>query len=242
MRKGNTLRKQVGNHLPLFEITPFSLQDFPDMVSCILWFGGCNLRCYYCHNPELVLGKLPKLEIEEVEKFLLARKGLLDGVVLSGGESTLFKRLPEFARFLKDLSYQVKVDTNGTNPEMILTMLKDGVVDYIALDYKAPKEKYFNVTQRNFYKKFTETLNLLCKSELTFEVRTTVHTDLLNEEDINTIIRDLESRDFKGNYYVQEYRHAQTLGRISQMRRAFDITRIKSPSDFKIAFRNFSID
>ncbi len=158
------------------------------------------MRCAYCHNPELVNGTLKKLPIGQVRNFLESRAGLLDGVVLSGGECTLCPALPAFTRYLRKLGYKVKLDTNGTNPVMLEGLLREGQIDYVALDYKAPAGKYFRITGHNETGCFHESLTLLCHSHVPFEVRTTVHTDLLTVADINAIIGDLEERKFTGTY------------------------------------------
>lgn len=97
----NVLNKKI-----IYNISPFTLLDFPDKTACILWFAGCNMRCAYCYNPDIVLGK-GKKTIKEALNFIKTRKGLLDGVVLSGGECTLYKELPEIAREIKKMGFLV---------------------------------------------------------------------------------------------------------------------------------------
>lgn len=232
------------NNINLFicDITPFTLQDFPDHTACILWFGGCNMRCVYCHNPDLALGKKNKLPWNDIYKFLQQRKNLLDGVVLSGGECTNCPKLLEFIKILKDLGYKVKIDTNGLKPEILYKLAETSNVDFIALDYKAPKEKFVAVTGKNKFEIFRRSLQFLCKSSIDFEVRTTVHTDLLNEKDIFSIIEDLDEQGFKGNYYIQNFQPTEKImGDLpDKQKNKLDISLIKKPKNFKLLFRNFS--
>lgn len=225
---------------PIVDITPFSLLDFPDLISCILWFWGCNFRCQYCHNPELVIGTCNVLQQSDIERFLISRQGLLDGVVLSGGECTMYDNLPELLCYIKSLGFKVKIDTNGTNPQMLDDILYRHLVDYIALDYKAPAKKYRTITQNADFDKVSESLGVLCKflDCATIEVRTTVHTDLLDADDVNEIINDLLTRGFTGIYCIQQYQHRPTLGKMQKMQRKFDKIKVNDSKQFRIIFRN----
>ena len=117
-----------------------SLLDFPEKIAAIVFTMGCNFRCGYCHNPELINGEA---KIEEVFEFLKTRQGKLDGVVITGGEPCLQKDLPEFIKQVKELGFAVKLDTNGSFPEMLEKVLPD--LDYVAMDIKAPLEKYSQI-------------------------------------------------------------------------------------------------
>lgn len=225
--------------LPITSITPFTFQDYPEHTACILWFSGCNMACGYCHNPELVKGELRKLPEETVFRFLTSRSGLLDGVVLSGGECTLCPALPMFISQLKVLGYKVKVDTNGTNPDMLKRLLDERLVDYIALDFKAPEAKFTQVTGfKKDFEVFHRSLVMLCKALIPVEIRTTVHADLLDEEDINAMTALLEEYGFKGTYAVQKFRPGKTLGDLQAPQKSFDPAKISSTS-FALSLRNF---
>jgi pyruvate formate lyase activating enzyme len=224
--------------LPITGITPFTFQDYPEHTACILWFSGCNMACGYCHNPELVRGELRKLPPEQVMAFLESRCGLLDGVVFSGGECTLTPALPEFAAYLKSLGYKVKIDTNGTNPDMLAQMLDAGLIDNVALDFKAPPDVFFSITGYPNYAAFERSLALLVSSGVGLEVRTTVHADLLGVEDINTILHLLEEAGFTGTYCLQNFRPGDTLGNVAAPTRCFDSYRLNTPS-FSLALRGF---
>lgn len=118
-----------------WRIAKTSLLDFPDKISAIVFTAGCNFRCGYCHNPELINSIAP---VQDVFEFLKTRVGRLDGVVITGGEPCLQKDLPEFIKKIKSLGFAVKLDTNGSFPEMLAKVLPD--IDYIAMDIKAPLE------------------------------------------------------------------------------------------------------
>jgi len=216
--------------------------DFPDQTACVIWFTGCNMRCGYCHNPQIVKGK-GRGTVEDVMKFLHKRLGLLDGVVLSGGEASSYPALGEFIQTIKALGYAIKLDTNGLRPDMIREFLEKGFLDYIALDYKAPSHKFKKITGVEKFEKFSETLDLLChQSRIPFEVRTTVHTGLMNVGDIVEIINDLELRKYEGTYSIQNFRADNgrpTLGLLPPQTRTLDIKAIPKARNFDIQFRNF---
>ncbi|MDE2335897.1 MAG: anaerobic ribonucleoside-triphosphate reductase activating protein [Alphaproteobacteria bacterium] len=229
--------------LPIYALTPFTLLDFPDKAACIVWFSGCNMRCGYCHNPEIVRGGKGKYAAEDALSFLEKRRGLLDGVVLSGGEATLYKGIIRFTEAVKSLGYAVKLDTNGTRPDTIRILLEKKLLDYIALDYKAPKSAYRKVTRTDLFTPFTETLRLLLRQgDVPFEVRTTAHSALLDAEDINAVTADLARKGYRGVYYVQNYvnnGNARVLGNLAPQAQPIDTGTLSLPADFTLAFRNF---
>lgn len=200
------------------------------------------MRCSYCHNPQIVKGK-GRGDVGQVLDFLKKRQGLLDGVVLSGGEASAYPGLPDFIRQVKTLGYAVKLDTNGLRPDIIEEFLIQGFLDYIALDYKAPPHKFKKVTGVDKYGEFTKTLDLLCAQEtVPFEVRTTVHTDLMDEEDISDIIRDLENRGYQGRHAIQNFTHSDdrpTLGFMRKQERVLNTEILYVPTNFTLEFRNF---
>lgn len=228
--------------LPVYSVTPFTMLDFPGRTACIIWFSGCNMRCPYCHNPQIVKGK-GRADIGLVLDFLKRRQGLLDGVVLSGGEASAYPGLPAFIDQLKSLGYAVKLDTNGLRPDIIENFLAKEVLDYIALDYKAPLEKFKKVTGTDKYRLFTQTLEVLCRqNKVPFEIRTTVHTDLMDERDVQSIVDDLQRRGYRGVYAIQNFVHSDdrpTLGAIQDQKRILDTELIKSPESIQLTFRNF---
>jgi pyruvate formate lyase activating enzyme len=121
-----------------------SLIDFPDKVSAVVFLQGCNFRCPFCHNPELVLGARFQEPLDEAEffAFLNKRKHQLDGIVISGGEPTVHADLPDFIRLIRAYGYAIKIDTNGSNPEMLGGMIREGLLDFIAMDLKGDPDRY----------------------------------------------------------------------------------------------------
>lgn len=149
-----------------------STVDYPKKLAAVIFTAGCNYRCFYCHN-RAILDYPPLLDEAEVSAFLEKRAGLLDGIVLSGGEPTLQKDLSWWLNRAKQLGYAVKLDTNGSRPEVLSSLLGAGFVDYVAMDYKAPFEKYPSICFAPS-KGVRESLDLLLSSGVEFELRTTV--------------------------------------------------------------------
>lgn len=189
---------------PIYDITPFTLLDYPDKTACIIWYAGCNMRCGYCYNPDIVLGK-GKISVDEVLQFLRNRKGLLDGVVMSGGECTMHPSLIDFALEVKALGMQVKIDTNGSRPEVLKKLYENDALDYVALDFKATPQKFQSITQSNLFSPFEKSLSFLIHNQIPFEVRTTVHSKQLSSEDIYSMRAFLETKGYKGTYYLQHF-------------------------------------
>ncbi|MGE3613975.1 MAG: anaerobic ribonucleoside-triphosphate reductase activating protein, partial [Sulfurimonas sp.] len=135
-RENNSLSAKV-----IYDLTTFTHVDYPDHLSCIVWFSGCNMRCDYCYNKDIVFAKDGKYSYDDILDFLKTRVGLLEAVVLSGGEATSHELLP-FCREIKKLGFKIKLDTNGTNFSTIKELLDANLLDYVALDYKAPKDKF----------------------------------------------------------------------------------------------------
>lgn len=198
----------------LYDITPFTLLDFPDTPAAIFWFAGCNLRCVYCYNPDIVFGSA-RIDEEEALSFLRKRQGLLEGVVLSGGECTTYPNILSFCRSIKALGYTIKLDTNGMLKRVINALLAENLIDYVALDYKAPEAKMGEICGNGSEKHFWECYDLLHQSNVLFEVRTTFHPDLLSEEDIIQTSRSLKERGYIGEYFLQLFQSGvQTIGNI----------------------------
>lgn len=187
---------------PLYDISPFTLLDYPNKAACIFWFVGCNMRCLYCYNPEIVLGK-GKISMEKAEEFLRSRKGLLQAVVFSGGECTMHPDMKELVRIAKKLGYLIKIDTNGARPNVIKKLIDESLLDYVALDFKGIGQKFNEITVNESFRAFEETFLLLRNSNIDFEVRTTIHSTLLSKMDINSMICYLESMGYNRNYYLQ---------------------------------------
>lgn len=146
--------------------------DFPGVLSMVLFTPGCNFDCYYCHNRQL-LDDPELLPQQEITDFLEKRIGLIDGVVISGGEPTMQKDLHVFLRYLKNLGYKVKLDTNGSNPQIIKSLLDDGLVDFVAVDYKTLIEDYEKLCGMSGGNT-AETFRHIMESDVDYELRTTV--------------------------------------------------------------------
>lgn len=156
-------------------IVKSSLIDYPGKIATVLFVPGCNYNCFYCHNRGLIEEITDILDLDEINEFLQKRQGLIDAIVISGGEPTLHDDLPIFFKSLKKLGYLTKLDSNGSNPEMISTLIEQGHVDYFAIDYKAPMVKYPLYCGDNSNAiKVLESIQLLLNNHCQFEVRTTV--------------------------------------------------------------------
>lgn len=164
----------------------FSLIDYPERISGIAFTQGCNLRCPYCHNPALVdparFGQC--IAEEEILSFFRARKGKLDAVVITGGEPCLQPDLADFATLLKEMGYLVKIDTNGSRPDVLQQLIARGVVDYFAMDVKAPLEKYAEVARTQIDTALvSKSISIIIASGVDHEFRTTIPGSLLNRQD-----------------------------------------------------------
>lgn len=189
-----------------------SLIDYPEKISAIIFTQGCNFKCPYCHNPELISGK-QQTGIDEVQilNFLASRQGKLDGVVITGGEPTLHKDLPEFIKQIKILGFSVKLDTNGTNPEMLESLIHENLIDYVAMDIKAPIEKYKEIVCADVNTdNILKSIDILKKSDIDYEFRTTVIKSQLLTEDFENIGKLIKNSE---KYYLQRFVPTKTLNK-----------------------------
>lgn len=176
--------------------------DYPEKIACIVFTTGCNFRCGYCHNPELFKSELV-LTVPAFFDFLKSRKGKLDGVVITGGEPTLQNGLEDFIKEIKNLEFLVKLDTNGTNPKILEYLLNLNLLNYVAMDIKAPLDKYKKITNVDFdIQKIKDSINLIKNSEIDYEFRTTVVKSQLSFEDFKSIGMLLEGAK---KYYLQKF-------------------------------------
>jgi pyruvate formate lyase activating enzyme len=167
-----------------------SLIDYPGRIAAVLFTQGCNFRCPYCHNPELVdparYGEV--LSVEEVLAYLEKRRGKLDAVTFSGGEPTLQPDLLSFIRHIREYDYLIKVDTNGSRPDVLKALIDGGLVDYLAMDIKGPPEKYQYITKSHIHRDtIRQSIELIIASGVAYEFRTTVVQTLLNRGDFSGI-------------------------------------------------------
>ncbi len=162
------------------------------------------MRCTYCYNPDIVLGK-GRMSIAKALEFLRSRSGLLQGVVLSGGECTLHPTIFPLLEAAKEYGFDVKIDTNGSRPQVLEALIAQRLVDYIALDFKGLERRYHAITKSGLFAGFAESLALLNRSDVPFEVRTTVHSELITHDDLQEMVGFLQQHAYKGTYYIQHY-------------------------------------
>lgn len=186
-----------------------TLLDYPGCVAATIFLGGCNFRCPFCHNGDLVLksGQMMGFEEKEVLAFLKKRRNVLEGVCITGGEPTLHAELPEFISKIKELGYLVKLDTNGSNPEMLKSLVKEKLIDYVAMDVKAPLTKYEKACGVAVdVEKIKQSVEFLKQGEIPYEFRTTVVKELHTGEDILEIGRYLRGAS---KYFLQSYEESE---------------------------------
>ena len=188
-------------------INKLTLLDYPEKVACVLYTPTCNFACPYCHNWEtLIKENLPPLDFEkDIISFLKKRVGILDGVVVSGGEPTLMKELPEKIKIIKELGYLVKLDTNGSNPKMLKELIDKKLIDYVAMDIKHSFNKYYDIiVNRNVdLKDLEESINILKENKVDYEFRITLIEEYHDKESIYEIGKLLEGSK---RIFLQQYK------------------------------------
>jgi pyruvate formate lyase activating enzyme len=190
-----------------------TLIDYPGRIAATVFLCGCDFRCPWCYSSELVLPekikKQPKILEKEFFKFLKERKKLLEGLVLCGGEPTINKKLPSFIKKIRKLGYLVKLDTNGSNPKMLKKLIKDKLIDYVAMDIKLPKERYPEIFgKRVKVKDIEESIKILKEGKVDYEFRTTVVPTIHTKEDILKIAKWIRGAK---RYYLQNFRPEKTI-------------------------------
>ncbi len=186
-----------------------SFIDYKDKISTVVFTGGCNFRCKYCHNAQLVYNDGDTITEEEIIKYLNKRKKMIDAICVSGGEPTLHKDLPNFIKKAKEIGYLVKLDTNGTNPAMLRDLLETGLLDYVAMDVKAPFDKYNKIIAVDIdINKIKESIDIVMNLAPDYEFRTTIVKELLNNEDIYIIANSLKGAN---RYILQNFRDRDTV-------------------------------
>ena len=190
--------------MKIFGIEKFSMVDWDGKIVCTLFASGCNFRCPFCHNSTLALAEGNEIDQAEIFNFLEKRKGLLDGVCISGGEPTLHPDLEEFVKKIKDMGFKVKLDTNGTNPKAVASLIEKSLVDYIAMDVKNCPDKYPATigTDKADVDNIFATANIIKKSNIPHEFRTTIIKEFHTKEDMQ-IIADIV--DGCHGFYLQKY-------------------------------------
>lgn len=183
-----------------------SLIDYPGKICAVVFTRGCNFSCPFCHNPELVRIETapPEISWDFIGQFLSSRKKILDGVTITGGEPTIHSDLPEFIDQIKDLGLAVKLDTNGANQEMLVQLINNKKIDYIAMDIKAPIDRYREVVRADIdTRDILSSISLIMASNIGYEFRSTILPRLHGKKDLVEM-----SKLIKGakNYYLQNFR------------------------------------
>jgi len=197
----------------------FTLIDYPGKLSCIIFLSGCNFRCPFCYSTELVLPEKiknhPKLNKNNIIDYLRDRQGMLEGVVICGGEPTLNSDIEELCHDIKDLGYSIKLDTNGSNPDILKKLIENKLIDYIAMDIKAPldPERYKKAVGVNVdIETIKKSIELIKTSGIDYEFRTTIVSGIHSDEDIILIAESIAPAK---RYFVQQFISEKTIIDIS---------------------------
>ncbi len=186
-----------------------SLVDYEGKVACTLFTAGCNFRCPFCHNSDLVIyaKNVNYIPFDEILDYLNKRKGMLDAVVITGGEPTLMPGLKEKLYEIKKLGYKIKLDTNGTNPDIVKELVNLKLIDYVAMDIKNSYEGYSKTIGLESYdsNKILESINYLLSGEVDYEFRTTLVREFHTDEDIKNIAKMIQGAK---RYYLQEFKNS----------------------------------
>jgi len=196
-------------NIPIKGFIQNSMLDWEGKISSIVFFPNCNMKCFYCHAATLVCNpdRLENISVDDILKSLKERKKWIDGVVLLGGEPTLYNNLSEFIKKIKDIGLKVKLDTNGTNPEMVKKLIDEKLIDCVSMDIKAPldKKKYDKISLVDTpLEKIKKTINILINSNIDYEFRTTISKQWLSCEDIFEIAKSIKGAK---KYIIQKFRY-----------------------------------
>jgi len=191
-----------------------TLIDYPGRIAATVFLLGCNFRCPFCYSSELVLpekmAEQPKIAEKAFFDFLKERQGLLEGVVICGGEPTIHKDLPDFIKRIKDLGFLLKLDTNGSNPEMLRELMQKGLVDYVAMDIKAPLGAKYDLATgvKVDLDKIKESIEIIKGSGVDYEFRSTIVPSIHTKEDVIQMAKDISPAK---KYYLQNFRGEKTI-------------------------------
>lgn len=189
----------------------FSLIDYPGKTCAIIFTTGCNFRCRYCHNPELVIPDqyAPEIQLESIFAFLKTRQGKLDAVQITGGEPTQHADLVELIKRIKSMGLLVKLDSNGSRPEILKNIINQKLVDYLAIDIKAPLADYAQVMGWQVpVEKLQESIRLIMGSGVDYEFRTTIVKSLLSKDDLREIAKTIKGAK---RYFLQQFLPAKLV-------------------------------
>jgi len=186
-----------------------SLLDYPDTLSAIIWTAGCNFRCPFCYNKNLVLGKTEIISEETILSFIEKRRDVLEGLSISGGEPLLQEDIVDFTKKVKQLNYLIKIDTNGAFPEKLKELIDKKLVDYVSMDVKAPKKKYAQLAGVKIdISKIEQSIDLIKNEATDYEFKTTIVPGMLDKKDIVEIAKWLEGSK---QFYLQQFKSDSPL-------------------------------
>ncbi len=189
-------------------LNKLTTQDFPEHLACIIFTKGCNFNCSYCYNRDLVDNKTETIDEDYVMAYLYKRRKILDGVVISGGEPTIWDDLIPFIKKIKEFKLDIKLDTNGYNPTMLKEIIDNNLVDYIAMDIKAIPDKYMKVINKKIdFNKILESIDLIKKSNIKYEFRTTIMKDVHDKKDIIKILKLIGD----SKLYLQNFQYTDVV-------------------------------
>lgn len=200
--------------------------DYPGKLACTVFLFGCNFRCGFCHNPELIVDDgRPEINQEDFFNFLEERKGFLDGVCITGGEPTINPDLPDFISKIKDIGFSVKLDTNGSNPEMLEELFERKLVDYIAMDIKSPINSYDDIANvKTDTEKIKKSVEIIKKFK-NYEFRTTFIPGLIDEEGAKKIGEWLNGSKI---FFIQQFRGIKTFDKEFIGKKSFTIEELEN--------------
>ena len=197
--------------MKIYGLEKLSLVDYDGKVSATLFTGNCNFRCGFCHNSALVIDydKIPPLDEKEIFDYLTKRFGILEGVCITGGEPTLHRDLPEFIQKIKNIGYSVKLDTNGTNPQMIETLAKNGLVDHFAMDIKNDIENYSSIIGFDKFdtKNVEKSIDYFLNGNVSYEFRTTLINEYHKKTNIENIGKLIQGAN---KYFLQKFKDSES--------------------------------
>ena len=197
--------------MKIYGLQKMTLLDFPGRIACTVFLSGCDMRCPFCHNSELAEGKAPPLMgVEELLAFLAKRRGMLEGVAVTGGEPLLREENLELLRQIREAGYPVKLDTNGTHPERLRRVLEEGLVQYVAMDIKNSPGKYAETAGLSCFNTASvrESVSLLMGGRTAYEFRTTVVAELHDDDSIREIGEWIHGAE---RYYLQKFTDRETV-------------------------------
>ncbi len=224
--------------MPIGGLEKLTLIDFPGKLAATIFLTGCNFRCPWCYSAELVLPdkikNQPKISEKELFLFLEGRKNLIEGVVICGGEPTMSKELIPLIKKIKEMGFAVKLDTNGSNPEILEKLIDEKLIDYVAMDLKAPKEKYSQAAGVKIdIDKIQKSIDILREGKVDYEFRTTVVPAIHSKEDIFEMAKWISGAK---KYYLQNFRPEKNIdkefGNVKPYPREFFLEVLKSISPF----------